>query len=72
MSVENNMAGYLMSFKPGEDDPIMDADVLVECVDRTDGYVELAFDMKSPARRVYLKFRMADLRAIATRQEGAE
>lgn len=66
MAIENNMAGYLMTFKPGADDPIMDHDVLVECVDRTDGFVELAFDMKHPARRVYLKFRMADLRAIAT------
>lgn len=65
MSVENNMAGYLMTFKPGTDDPIADTDILVECVDRTDGFVEIAFDIPSPARRVYLKFRASDFSEIS-------
>lgn len=63
--LHNYLAGRVMAFVGGSGDDVPQPDAtMVEVTDRADGEIELAFDMVRPKRRVYLKVRVSDLRAV--------
>lgn len=67
MSLENTIAGHVISFLG--DDYKMDDGRLLEITDTDNGVVEMAFDMINPKRRVYVRFRLADLKAALAQRE---
>lgn len=69
MSLEDKLAGHVYLFN-SEGDAVIDRDVLLEVTDTDAGCVELHFDVASPKRSVYVKFRLSDLKALLRAKDG--
>lgn len=63
------LTGRVLAFTAGDGDDVPQAPAtLVEVTDRSNGIIELAFDMRNPKRRVYLAVKTAELRAAIKEQ----
>lgn len=53
------IAGELTIYKDGNDDPTFSQDVLIECTDWSETFVEIS--TSAGKQRLFLKFRLSDL-----------
>lgn len=61
-------AGHLMTFRGESEDTEIESPLLLQVSDQEGDEIEIAFDMVAPKRRVYLRFRLADLVRIAAEE----
>lgn len=70
--LENHILMSTMVFMPNGDDPVCEGEMVGDITDTADGEIEIGFDLLSPKRRVYVRFRAEHLRELLDRVEAKD